>query len=1064
MEHFSKGKLLSKSPCNDDLFEGGAHRKLAKEISDEIRNDDNCTIIGIDGGWGSGKSNLVGMIQKELSIGSNGEKYHFFTYDAWGHQTDLQRRTILEELTSDLVKGHAPILNENSWKESLEDLLAKKKQTSTKTIPAIGIGSIVSLFTILLTPFVTHLASLVPLEWLKSAILVVPYLVAYGFFGYRHYGKMRDKYKQNFTWEKCISEFFLIYKDKIKEETKCETISEKEPSSRQFKEWIHEIDNSLKQNGGIVLVLVIDNMDRLPKQKVQELWSAIHSCFSEEKYTNIRIIVPFDRLHIRNAFHSENLISQCPDKDNAITVYGDDFINKTFYIVYAVPPPILSGWMHYFKDRWKDAFGNGSNVDYSVLQIYDMLTKEQSPRKIIAFINQFVTIRNLCDENIEDKYIALYIFGRSKIIESPLEEILNPTYLQGLSFLYADDENMASNISSLYYQLPLDKAMDVVFTREVTAELNDNDVKILNQLKGNANYWEILNHSITGVSNIENATLALEKHFGDNHSHEVSLIWDALYRKSNPGSATQDKEYKEYHYILLKHISDKNDYYRHLLTVYHANVSETFDLQNYIDGVDKLHEFIPVEERYTSSFKTTVTPQQYLQLVESRKDDFDEYGFVVDDDSLDEYLANLDVDKLSNMKLYPFLKNDIEIPKYKEQIKQQFIANTSNIQIETKLLYRLKEIVVEDRPIEISGYLNDNEIYNMLNALSKDDELYPDVLSMAISRYSNGNGNIRSYLQNSVGTLTEKQIEKVAGCIQYYISYGDLLLQLENFNAVPYVTEIAKLLTISSQYGVSRMNIKKSLENYDNIYRNLNLDSQVLLGRWNGWSEYISSVTLSDVPSLSIKLVEDMTVSPKLQISKHCLELVEKYLESLDQETWKQSIVSDDYNFKLLYVYHPNLLAFYVDAFKENMRDYALGNSDSPMSNELAEKAIIILKNMGYDCSLVFKEVRDIFVNNSCVDKAKLKYFANRLFLYGHLEEDKNSLNKILRSEFLDDSEILKIASDNKDVVRQVLKKSDDPSDFTNKLSALAKNHKDDDELKSLCAYWDIDVDEDESK
>ena len=44
-----KGKLLSKVPCNDDLFEGGAHRKLAIEISDEIRNDDKCTIVGIDG-------------------------------------------------------------------------------------------------------------------------------------------------------------------------------------------------------------------------------------------------------------------------------------------------------------------------------------------------------------------------------------------------------------------------------------------------------------------------------------------------------------------------------------------------------------------------------------------------------------------------------------------------------------------------------------------------------------------------------------------------------------------------------------------------------------------------------------------------------------------------------------------------------------------------------------------------------------------------------------------------------------------------------------------------------
>lgn len=1052
-----KGKLLSKVPCNDDLFEGGAHRKLAIEISDEIRNDDNCTIIGIDGGWGSGKSNLVGMIQKELSVETDGGKYHFFTYDAWGHQTDLQRRTILEELTSDLVKGQTPILNENSWKDSLENLLAKKKHTSTKTIPAIGIGTIVSLFTILLTPFVTHLASLISVEWLKQAVLVIPYVVAYVAFGYRHYEKMKNKYKQDFTWEKCLSEFFLIYKDDIKEETKFETISEKEPSSRQFKDWIHEIDNGLKQNNDTVLILVIDNMDRLPKQKVQELWAAIHSCFSEEKYTNIRIIVPFDRLHIRNAFQSENLVRQCDGKDNAITVYGDDFINKTFYIVYSVPPPILSGWMHYFKDRWKEAFGNSAIVDHSVLQVYDMLTKEQSPRKIIAFINQFVTIRNLCDERIEDKYIALYIFGRSKIIENPLEEILNPSYLQGLNFLYSDDENMASNISSLYYQLSLDKAMDVVFTREVTAELDDNYVKVLDQLRGNANYWEILNHSITSVSNIENATLALEKHFGDESSHEASLIWDALYRRSCPGSATQDKQYEEYHGILLKHISEKKDYYAHLITVYHANIYDGFDLQNYINGIDKLHEFISEEDRKTSDRKTIISPKQYLQLVENRKDNFDEYGLAVEDEKMDDYLVNLDVDKLADMKLYPLLKNEVELPKYKEHIKQLVAENTSNIQIETKLLYRFKEIVKYNRPIDISAYLNDNDIYNMLNALSKDDELYPDVLGMAISRYSSGNVYIRRYLQNSVGTLTEEQTEKVASCVQYYIGYGNLLLQLDNFSAMLYVADIARKLT-TNNYGVSTMNVKEALVNYDTIHENLKLESHVILTRFNDWKKYISSVTLEDVPSLSISLVEDMKNSSELQISKHCLGMVEEYLESLDQEAWKHSLVSNDYNFKLLCVYHPKLLPFFIDAFKENMRDYALGHSDTSISNELTEKSMTILTDMEYDCSIVFKEVRDIFVNNSCVNKDKLRYFGKWLFLYGNLEGSKQSLNKILRSEFLDDPEIQKLVSGNKTVVKQIMKKADDTSDFTNKLSALTKQHDDDDGLKSLCAYCGIDI------
>ena len=547
-------------------------------------------------------------------------------------------------------------------------------------------------------------------------------------------------------------------------------------------------------------------------------------------------------------------------------------------------------------------------------------------------------------------------------------------------------------------------------------------------------------------------------HFGDNSSHEASLIWDALYMRSNPGSATRDKQYEEYHGILLKHISEKKDYYAHLLTVYHANINDGFDLQNYINGIDKLHEFISEEDRKTSDRKTIISPKQYLQLVESRKDNFEEYGLVVEDEKMDDYLVNLDVNKLADMKLYPLLKNEVELPRYKEKIKQLVAKNTSNIQIETKLLYRLKEIVKNNRPIDISIYLNDNDIYNMLNALSKDDELYPDVLAMAISRYSSDTVYLRGYLQNSVGTLTEEQTEKVASCIEYYICYGDLLLQLDNFSAMQYVADIARKLT-TSKYGVSIMDVKKVLVNYDTIHENLKLESHVILTRFNDWKKYISSVKLEDVPSLSISLVGDMKNSSGLQISKHCLGMVEEYLESLEQEAWKHSLVSNDYNFKLLCVYHPKSLAFFIDAFKENMRDYALGHSNTSISNELTEKSMTILTDMGYDCSIVFKEVRDIFVNNSCVNKDKLRYFGKWLFLYGNLEGNKKSLNKILRSEFLDDPVILKLVSENKTVVKKIMRKADDTSDFTNKLSALTKQHDDDDGLKSLCAYWGIDID-----
>lgn len=78
-------RILTNRPCDQDLFEGGVHQNLAKAIASEITSDEACTIIGIDGGWGSGKSNLVGLIQKTISK----DKYYFFTYDVWGHQNIL---------------------------------------------------------------------------------------------------------------------------------------------------------------------------------------------------------------------------------------------------------------------------------------------------------------------------------------------------------------------------------------------------------------------------------------------------------------------------------------------------------------------------------------------------------------------------------------------------------------------------------------------------------------------------------------------------------------------------------------------------------------------------------------------------------------------------------------------------------------------------------------------------------------------------------------------------------------------------------------------------------------
>ena len=102
-------KFISSYALGDDLYEGKSQEKLAHAICNHITSidaqflDDSKPIIprliGLEGTWGSGKSNVVAQMQAILK-----EKYFFFTYDAWGHQEDLQRRSLLERLTDELIE------------------------------------------------------------------------------------------------------------------------------------------------------------------------------------------------------------------------------------------------------------------------------------------------------------------------------------------------------------------------------------------------------------------------------------------------------------------------------------------------------------------------------------------------------------------------------------------------------------------------------------------------------------------------------------------------------------------------------------------------------------------------------------------------------------------------------------------------------------------------------------------------------------------------------------------------------------------------------------------------
>lgn len=1046
----SKGHILSKAPCNADLFEGQAHDRLAEAIAEEIRHDSNCTIIGIDGGWGSGKSNLVGLVEKKLTANSEETGcYHFFTYDAWGHQNDLPRRSILEELTSDLVSGEHSILSDKKWKEKKDNLLAKKKKTSTKIIPRLNFAILTIALLVAMTPVIASINSIIPKPLWRLVFSGVLYLGSILFVVFRQKKSMKDN-NQTISFQSFISELFLLYKDRITENELYETISEREPSTRQFKDWMAEMDHDLNE-ANKMLVLVIDNMDRLPKLKVQELWAAIHSFFSEITYTNIRVIVPFDRSHIRNAFQSENIII----KDEDIAVYGDDFINKTFHIVYHVAPPILSGWKSYFDLQWKQAFGLDSSVDNTVLQIYDLKTKEQTPRKIVAFIDEFVTIKSVADPAIPNKYIALFIFGRQTITKDPIKEILTPSYLEPLGFLYKDDKNMPMYISSLYYQLPVEDAVDVVYVRQFTRELDENVIDSIQIMKEKSmtKFNAILSRSLSEVTNTNNASLALQSLFGDEIDQTIQSHWDCLYNKEK-SLGTEIKQYQPYHKALLSHITEKMEYWKSLIKGYHDSISDSTIISDYVKGIDNLSSVKEISVyAFLSRLKKKISGKQFVSLVTETEDRYRDYGLFCDNTELSNYLSSLDISALNTLTIIPYLDHkEYPLDSFRESIESHLSSVGNDAQNAEILFNRLKDI--KEETINYKDYFNSNTLEQLYSSAS--ESFKPDLIAMRISSFESYSSSW-NYIDNDLNTADDVMLEKVANIMGHYCDYGTMLISLRRYNN-PFMKKLCKFLTVDYE-GTQAMSIELVARNFEIIIENSEITPKELLTKMNEWRDYMDEIKVEQVPSLPLSIFEAARLSNS-ELSEYLLNLADKYMSALSQDDWEKILPRDGhFALKLLRIYHPHKMQPFFDAFKKLMKGYARGEMKQAIPVDNVDVIIEISKELKHGVVHLFTDIRDYFMSTT-ITAEKLKYFGNWIFEYGNLDKKSGCLVGILPSEIIDDNSIIGLLLKNKDVVKSMVEHTSDPSEFKEKLlSMLTGSRKDDDRVNSLCSYLDIRVD-----
>lgn len=1012
-------RFIKNTPCGEDLFEGKSQQKIANNICNIIRTEKSCNIIGIDGGWGSGKSNLVKQVENVLSK----QGYHFFVFDAWGHQEDLQRRSFLEELTENLTEKE---LIKGDWKLKLKKLLSKVKETESKRVPKLSIGVIVLALLILITPLFKTMGEKITNHFLSLLMTAIPLFLVVGLFTYyflrEKEGIFIQKLKLTFT------RLFLEYQNKLEEETKYEMISEDEPSVRKFRNWMLDISHDLAEMN---LILVFDNMDRLPQKKVQELWSSIHVFFCEHSYDNIKVIVPFDREHIKLAFKAEDLEGK---------QYGDDFINKTFNVVYRVSPPILSDWKNYFTSQWQDAFGEEETLVNSndVIQTFDLLSEEITPRRIIAFINEFVSIKQTVRETIPNKYIALFILGKDSIVKKPIDEIIKPSFLKGLTYLYVNDDELPKYLAALFYQVEPEKAIQVVFADRIKKALDEKATDELKKFSAIPEFHYILDKAIADVSNYENAILALNELSDEKlgNKYEAEVIWNCLHKKLTPRNKSQISEYQ---LILLSKIKNQSGYLKIILNELTADPE--FSSTDYFDSINTIdNKFKATLSVFSELTKKQTSVQDFINFIDKAKADYQKYKLVTTEKELNDHLISVDIPKLKEVDFIPFIKSEYSFESFEKKLEYLIKENAPKNDKETmSVLYSRYKEVSQEKPLKEK--LDDVTIYNLFNSCTEADDFYYDLTAMRISKLDKFSSSFSSIFDTVLQKTNEEVVKKIAEQQEYYLTYDEILLGLKTFNNNPLFKAIAKYLSVNS-VGTYKADIVKLISNFKEICELGEFEPKVLLKKLECWSSfYMKEVNKDNVKQTVSPFFLEVSKDESFETCKHSLEIVKEYLNSLSEENWKEAfkdLRSYEIEVSLIVGYEFPTSAF--EALKFVLKEIAEGSLPIPDKSRM-DTIMGKLVKQGKSFKATFNSVRDSLDRLDNISIPLFNFFGDWLFNYADLADHQSSLRTIFKPDIIRDNGCIQIISTHREKLPAIIREAKgEAQDFTELIQDLLSN------------------------
>lgn len=473
--------------CGDtDELSNQPHESVAKSLYDLLINHNEIKhpVIGLEGSWGSGKSQVIKILDRIIREENKSDNFFFITYDIWGTQEDLTRRSFLDSILSK-SQNSDKYFNTSVLKEDYAKLNATSIIRKQRTFPSVRLFYAI----ILLIPISTFIVNSIEgfcgynndaswtysqlkgfLHLTLSIISLVTFICSYR----KELNALNKEFnkKDKSAWEKfkiIIGRILYLFKEKDIEKEDYETIITDEPSVSRFQNTFNHIYESLKE--GKKLIIVFDNMDRLSdSSKLMSTWSLLHTFFAESDYQGkIWAIVPYAKQQL------SELMNPKDEEENNKTL---EFVNKTFFTTFRIPEPIMGSWKTFLYKKLDQAFspalGSEEKTLLALIFSRSMAQKQIRPRDIIVYVNKLVSLYSQhYFEDIPIGAVAIYAQYEDQFTD-PLEAILKFKGFESLSSLFEDKDKLSGWLSSIYYNLPSKDAIEVAYERSITAFLQSD--------------------------------------------------------------------------------------------------------------------------------------------------------------------------------------------------------------------------------------------------------------------------------------------------------------------------------------------------------------------------------------------------------------------------------------------------------------------------------------------------------------------------------------------------------------------------------------------------------------